>query len=192
MSYRELIESLSLEAEEERRKLLESAADEATRIMEQARQELGRLPLGPMAEAEAKISADRAVRLLGARLEAEGELLRAKNDLIDSVRRRVVELWDEFAESPEYGDCFKQLLREATAGIEGGTVFVRPRDRKLAAAALGNPASFSIETDAAMAPGVRVVSPDGRVEADNTFPARLARYLPWKEAEIARSLFGDS
>ncbi len=41
-----------------------------------------------------------------------------------------------------------------------------------------------------MAPGVLLVSTDGLLEVDNTFPARLGSYLTLREAEVASLVLG--
>ncbi len=190
MSLEELITSLSMEAESEKENILLSAHEEAARILERTREEVEKIIRAPRSEAARRLAAERAKRLYAARVEGNGLIRRAQGEMVDGVRRRVLELVEDRARGREWDKCLRALVEEAASGMPGGVLRVRPRDLAAATAAAADlPGSFRVVADGEMPPGIRLVTDDNLMEVDNTFPTRLDRYLVLREAEVAGLLF---
>ncbi len=191
MSFEELMASLARDTEVEREKILREGREQADKIIEQARAEAERIRQSPREEAARRIAEERARRLHAARLEGEAFVGRTRSEIFEAARKRVAALAEDFARGDGYAACLEFLAREALAGMEEGTVTVRPRDRKIAEKICASRGGrFSVVSREGMPPGVVCVSPDGLVEVDNTLPARLRSYFFLNEPEAASLVFG--
>ncbi len=190
MGYEKLIASMVDETEAERKRILEKASQEATRILEAAEDEVESLRQGPLKEAERRLSGERMRRLHDARLKVESRLGEAKKEIMERVIKRAEEMVEDMISGRGRASCLKPLLAEAVEGMDGGTVYVRPEDRKLVEGIVsGLGGSFKVAAEEKMSSGLRFVSRDGLVEVDNTLPTRLRRYLSTGGAEVANLLF---
>lgn len=190
MGFEKLIASLVEEAKAEKENILRMAEEEAGRILDQANREKDTYRQGPLNEAGRRLSAEQSKKLHAARLEAAEKIRKAKIDLFDAVVKRVGEMTEEFSRKNGYSACLRGLIMEAAGSLDAGTIIVRPADAAVASKIAGGlKGTFEVATEKGMPPGVRVVSPDGLVEIDNTFPVRLARYMLHNEVEVMKQIF---
>ncbi len=192
MGYKELIAALRTEAGEETRKISADSREKSGRILEEAKREAEELRHGPLNEAERDLSGSRAKRFHEARLQAEASVQEAKREVVLRAVKRAGELLEERSTGKDRRRILQLILEEAVEGLDGGTIHVRPRDLKaVKEMASGIDGSFEVAPDKGLPWGVKVVSRDGLVEVDNTFPTRLNRFLALRGFEVAGDLFPD-
>jgi vacuolar-type H+-ATPase subunit E/Vma4 len=190
MGLEELITSLSREAEDEKRRILDGARAEAAVILAAGERNRDGILDEVKRKASGSLDAERSRRLHGVRIQANAQVREAKVTVVAEASRRALALAEEHVRSAGWRESLAGLIAECVSGLDGGVVHVRPADEKEArkiVARLGK--DFSVAVDEAMAPGVRVLSLNGLVETDNTLPTRLRRWLALGEDRIAMQLF---
>lgn len=189
----ELIALLEREAASEREQVLAEAraladatrADarrDADALLDQQRQRL---------EAEARAAGVRAQST--AQLRATALVLQAKEEAIAQVFARAEVELTRFANGGQgYPAALRAFIEEALTGFgPGAALTVHPGDQAAVTALVAERGwQVTVRADPAVAGGVRVSSPDGRLVVTNTLASRLARARPVLAAQVARALWG--
>jgi len=189
-----LLESLQAEAEAEREKILAEAEEEASQITREAEREAERRieEARTRGEKRGTIEVDRRVGL--ARQEVELAVLEAKHEALDTLRNKLQQRLGELRERSGYAQALERWTLEVAEGMgEGATLYAHPEDVAAVEEAVGEAGlDVSVEADGEIAGGVRAVSADEKVEADNTFSSRFDRARERLDTILGQQLFGDS
>jgi len=189
-----LLESLEAEAEEEREQLLADARAEAEAIVSKARREAEQKIEGARRTGEKRgaVEVDRRIGL--ARQEVDLAVLEEKRRLLDEVRGGLAARIGELRQHAEYADALKRWTAEVIAGMgDGMSLQVHPEDVAVVQDMLSERGlEAAVSGDAGITGGVRAVSVDGRVSADNTLGSRLERAREQLDAVLGRALFADA
>ena len=187
-----LLESLEAEAKAERDQLLAEARAEADAILEKARREADHRVEEARRHGEklGAVEVDRRVGL--ARQEVALAVLEEKHRALDEIRKELAERIADLRGRPEYPDALRRWTREVIDRLrEGATVFANPDDLEIVGAVLAEHGGrFEVSGDPKITGGVRAVSADGRVIADNTLSSRLSRADERLAEVMGRALFG--
>jgi V/A-type H+-transporting ATPase subunit E len=187
-----LLESLEEEARAEREQLLDDARSEADAIRARAQREADRQVEEARLRGEklGTVEVDRRVGL--ARQEVNLAVLGEKHRVLADTREDLAKGIDQLRKRPEYADALKRWTSEVIDRLrEGATVHANPADVKTVKAIVSERgASFSVSGDAKIVGGVRAVSGDGKVVAENTLTSRLARAEERLAEVMGRALFG--
>ncbi|MFC1543961.1 V-type ATP synthase subunit E [Gemmatimonadota bacterium] len=188
-----LLESLEAEARAEREQLLSEAKAEADRIRQQAQQEADRRVDDARRRGEklGGVEVDRRVGL--AHQEVDLAVLEEKHRGVAATRQDVASRLAELRKAAGYGEALKRWTEEVITGLgEGSVVHAHPDDVKAAKAVVSAAApGLTVEDDKAIAGGVKAISADGKVVAENTFASRLTRAEERLDEIIGQALFGQ-
>ncbi len=189
-----LLESLEEEAKAEREKILAEAEEEASQVTREAEREAERRieEARTRGEKRGTIEVDRRVGL--ARQEVELAVLEAKHQAIDGLREKIQQRLGPLRDRDGYGEALGRWTTEVGEGMgEGATLYAHPDDVARVQDALRSAGlDATVEADGGIAGGVRAVSADGKVEADNTFSSRYERAQERLDTILGQQLFGDS
>lgn len=189
-----LLESLEAEAEEEREQLLADARAEAEAIVSKARREAEQKIEGARRTGEKRgaVEVDRRIGL--ARQEVDLAVLEEKRRLLDEVRGGLASRIGELRRHAEYADALKRWTAEVIAGMgDGMSLQVHPEDVSVIQDMLSERGlEAAVSGDAGITGGVRAVSADGRVSADNTLGSRLERAREQLDEVLGRALFAEA
>ncbi len=180
---REEAERIIREAEERARRIVEEAKERKRREIEEARKRLYE-------------EVGYEARIAEARIRASQLISRVKNEVLQELRKRVLERLSKLSEE-ERRKSIERLLWEALgSGVIGNRfrVYVAKRDSALAedvvtAAGLRDRVVAIVGRED-MVGGVVIESEDGALRVDNSYGTRLDTVLRRRASEIARELFG--
>jgi len=189
-----LLESLEAEAKAEREQLLADARAEAEAIVSKARREAEQKieGAGRTGEKRGAVEVDRRIGL--ARQEVDLAVLEEKRRLLDEVRGGLASRIGELRQHAEYAEALKRWTAEVIAGMgDGMSLQVHPEDVSVIEEMLSERGlEVFVSGDTAITGGVRAVSADGRVSADNTLESRLERAREQLDEVLGRALFADA
>ncbi|MEM2874991.1 MAG: V-type ATP synthase subunit E family protein [Candidatus Hadarchaeales archaeon] len=193
-----IAEDIIKEAREEAERIVAEARKEAEATLEAAKITAKETEEARLREAERMGAAEMERILSEGRLRIKKEILRRREELIESVFARARKELEEHVRSRKYEEDLVRIVKKAVKGIGARKVVVRTNRRDLgiierekrtieretgASLALGDPIIVT--------GGVRVVAPDLRVELDETFEGRLAREMESLRVKVAETLFKD-
>jgi len=189
-----LLESLEAEAKAEREQLLADARAEAEAIVSKARREAEQKieGAGRTGEKRGAVEVDRRIGL--ARQEVDLAVLVEKRRLLDEVRGGLASRIGELRQHAEYAEALKRWTAEVIAGMgDGMSLQVHPEDVSVIEEMLSERGlEVFVSGDTGITGGVRAVSADGRVSADNTLESRLERAREQLDEVLGRALFADA
>ena len=197
MSLAGSLEELKKEAlkrvEEEARRIIEDARRRASEIIRRAEEAKRRAVEEEKRRVRDEVEYD--ARIVEASMAARNMITRAKSEVIEELRGRVIELLNTMSPAARL-ESLKRLLREAVeSGVFQGRirVYVVERDRELVERALhelgldDRVVGIATLSDDALG-GVVVESEDGAVSIDNSYRTRigtvLRRLMPWINSEL--------
>jgi vacuolar-type H+-ATPase subunit E/Vma4 len=186
MALDEMLAALEAETCTQCEEILAEARETAARVVEEAKRTAQQERA--LATARARESAEAAaVRITdeGA-LAAERLESAARARAVEAVFDRAAELIETAATGERAAEIAAALAREATAGLDGGVVVVRPAVADAVRSALGD--RFEVRAEADAAAGALVIADEGRLLRDDTMPTRLARVRERFAADVAASV----
>jgi vacuolar-type H+-ATPase subunit E/Vma4 len=188
-----LLEQLEQESKSEREQLLAEAKKQADALAAEARRDADRLieEARRGGEKRGTVEVDRRVGL--ARQEVGLAVLETKHQVLKEINQDLAGRIGELRKREGYPEALGRWTREVADRIgEGAVVHTHPDDRKTVQAVLKEQGiDLKVEGDDAIQGGVKAVSGDGRIVADNTFGARLAQAHENLDEVLGRALFGD-
>lgn len=206
MSLQELQTEIERKAEEEASRILETAKQEAQKIVAEASAKAASLREERTKALERKLDARERAELAIARMDRKGELLRVKSGWVKRVFEEVERRLAEVAENSgrEYRELLSDLILEGITGMNGNKFIVETnaRDKEAISVALGTIAEragkikngkvvLQIGALQTRTLGGVVVSTEDRVQYfNNTLEARLSAASRNLEGAIYRMLFG--
>lgn len=188
-----LLESLEAEAEAEREQILAEAKAQAEKIVAEARREADRMidEARRTGEKRGAIEVDRRVGL--ARQELGLAVLNEKHRLLDEVRDEMAGRIGELRQHADYNKALKRWTVEVVDGMgEDISLQTHPDDVSTVQSILSDLGLQGIVSgDPSILGGVRVVSADGKVNADNTLKSRFERAREQLDEVLGQALFGN-
>lgn len=188
-----LLESLEAEAEAEREQILAEARAKSEKIVDEARREADRLieEAKRSGEKRGTIEVDRRVGL--ARQEVGLAVLEEKHRLLKETRGEMAGRIGELRKHANYPEALKQWTAEVIEGMGDGIDLLVHSDDVAVVESVVSDAGLqgSIKGDSSILGGVKVVTGDGKVSADNTLQSRFERAQEQLDEVLGRALFGD-
>lgn len=183
----ELLARLSREADDQITALRADGSAAAERMLQDALHSAERSRDARLAERERALSAETAALLEAERLRGRQELLGARDQAVQHILARVIELLPTMVENPLYRAVVQAELIEAMSGLPraAGELRVTPaitdwiKDRV--------PATITIVADPDVI-GFRLFSEDRRIEMDGTLQERFERERPGLAVAAAAEL----
>lgn len=206
MSLRELQTEIERKAEEEASRILESAKQEAQKIVAESSAKAASLREERTKALERELDARERAELAIARMDRKGELLRVRSGwgkrVFEEVERRIAEMAENGGQ--EYHELLSNLVLEGITEMNGDKFIVETnmRDKKAISDVLGTIAEragkikngkvvLQIGTLQTRTLGGVVVSTEDRVQYfNNTLEARLSAASGNLEGTIRRMLSG--
>ncbi len=186
-----LLEQLAQEAQSEREQLLAEAREQAEAVLAEARRDAERQVEEARRSGEKRgtVEVDRQVGL--ARQEVGLAVLEAKHEVLEKVRGEVAEKVGGLRRRPGYAEALKHWTLEVTDRLgDDAVVYAHPDDVKVVKAALKDAGiDLKVEADAGIQGGVRAVTSDGLISADDTLGARLAQAHENLDEVLGQALF---
>jgi len=115
---------------------------------------------------------------------------RAKGEVMDLVRQKVLSALQETAAQPKYGDVLRALAEEAMAVAEAAECLVVHPDDREKLIAWARHRGLDLQTDPHLRLGVRIGCRGGK-QVENTLPERLQRAWDALAPEVAKLLWGE-
>ncbi len=188
-----LLESLEAEAEAEREQIVAEAKAKSGKIVDEARREADRLieEARRSGEKRGTIEVDRRVGL--ARQEVGLAVLEEKHRLLEEARGDLAKRIGELRKHADYPVALKRWTAEVIDGMgDNIDLLVHPDDVAAVESVVSDAGlQGSVKGDSTILGGVKVVTADGKVSADNTFQSRFARAQEQLDEVLGQVLFGD-
>jgi V/A-type H+-transporting ATPase subunit E len=188
-----LLESLEAEAETEREQILAEARAKSEKIVDEARREADRLieEARRSGEKRGTVEVDRRVGL--ARQEVGLAVLEEKHRLLEEARGVLAGRIGELRKHADYPEALQRWTAEVIDGMDDGIdLLVHPDDVADVESVLSDAGpKASVKGDSSILGGVKVVTGDGKVNADNTLQSRFARAQEQLDEVLGQALFGD-
>jgi V/A-type H+-transporting ATPase subunit E len=189
-----LLEQLEQEARSEREQLLAEAKKQADALTAEARREADREveEARRLGEKRGQVEVDRRMGL--ARQEVGLAVLEAKHQVLKEVNQVLADRIGDLRKHQDYPEALRRWTLEVIDRLgDDAVVHAHPDDLKTVKAVLkeqGN--ELKVSADDGIEGGVKAVSGDGRVVADNTLRARLAQAHENLDEILGNALFGDT
>ena len=171
--------NLEAVAAEEAEKMVAAASREAEKIVEAAKKECQQQEEAQLREAAGRIESEKTGIMRSAGQKANRLVLKAKEDVLDSVFVEAGQRLAGIRKKPGYEKVMAGLAKEAIAEIEcqAGWLRTDKKDETFAKKFLAEHREIRFKTrpDLECAGGVIVTSEDGRMVVDNRFESRLVR-----------------
>lgn len=167
---------------------LEAARGEAAGIAAESEERMRRRRAEFLASVKAELKAEVELALAEARHRAQGEVLAARQHMLDRVFDAAQALLAEAVQSESYAAVLGAHLAEALAYLGDAPAIVRcpgalaARVREL----IAGRENVSVENHAAAEPGIAIVAGDGSFVVDNTLSGRLERLRPILAIEVLK------
>jgi V/A-type H+-transporting ATPase subunit E len=194
MSLDTVVEDVREEARARAEEIREEAKGEAEEIREEAKGEAEEIVADAEATVEREIEQKRDQKLSSATLEAKQERLKARRDLIQSVRKDVeAEIADIDGERREEltATLLDAAAEEFDADAADVSVYGRAADRELIEGLLSEYPAFSFAGDHDCLGGVVVEGDSSRLRVNNTFDSVLEGVLEDELRAISERLFEE-
>jgi len=198
-----IVDEILDEASEKSAKIIEAAKREAKTILDAARFTAREEGEREMEEAETAGKQTYEAMLAEGRMRAKKEALRRREELVNEVFRSAREGLVEYTSSEKYE---RDLIRIAIGtckklGSDNLVIYANKRDLKLLkknegelarGVAAGGPINISFGEPIQTIGGVRVGTPDRKMEVDDTLEARMEREFEALRVRVAKILFEGS
>jgi vacuolar-type H+-ATPase subunit E/Vma4 len=190
-SVERICEQIREDGEKEIASILEKARSTAEDIREKAESKRDEVAQKILREARERGEAESRRLLSSVSIEVRRAKLKAREEVVNVITKKVQERLDGIRESSDYPDVLTGLVVEAIVGLEGKSFVVYvdrkdlellekkvfPRVKERMAAESSPVSSLQARTlEKSSAGGARVGHPGGKVIYDNTFEARMFRY----------------
>jgi V/A-type H+/Na+-transporting ATPase subunit E len=193
MSYENLIASVEVNAEEISKDMVEKANREAGEIRRDAHVKAERIRKMHRENASKAAESERNKLVSSANEEAKMRIMKAKDAIFQKAFVEAERNLSSVRSLPQYGDTFKEMVREAMRELEGETVVLHidPRDEQLCRKTVQElQIQGDIVTDLDSAGGLVASTADGRYIILNTIESRLERAREILKPEIFSILYG--
>ncbi len=180
---------------------MEAAQNEARSILNRARLAAREEIEREMREARARGEQLYRAMLAEGRLKAKKEILRKREELVNEVFEQAKERLAKYASSERYKKDLIRIAAEACKKLNSDKVIIRANKRDLELLerhmgeiirAVGELTSVSLGEPIQTMGGVRVGTPDGKMEIDDTLETRMKREFEALRIKVAKVLFEGS
>lgn len=190
-SVEKICEQIREDGESEIASILEKARSTAAEIVGRAEVTRDQATEKIMRDAREKGETESRRLLSGVNIEVRRTKLKAREDVVGVITKKVQEELEGIRGSSDYPDILTRLVGEAIRGLDGKSFIVYvdrkdlglleekvfPRVKEMMAAESSPVSSLQARPlEKSSAGGARVGQPGGKVIYDNTFEARLFRY----------------
>lgn len=190
MAIEDIFKALEEQADGEVNQILHAATVQADSLEHEARDEAERITKSRVAAADEAVRAKAAKALNAARLQVRRDQASVRDGAVDAVFEEATRMLAALHGSAEYERVFKELAREALAGLTGDCeLHVAAPDAALAekvAAELG--ARCTVVPKLETVGGLVVAFSGGRIVRRNTFESRLDKVRGLAGAKVAEVL----
>ena len=191
---------LEKEASAEIEAILSEARERASEIVAQAKEDAEATTAQQKRTAQTQYDAALVRARSSAQLEASSLKLRAQHEAVEEVFAAAHDSLESLTKKKDnatYAGILEGLLVEALDGIGGAenaaAVVVNPEDKETGEkVAAKHNLKGKVETDEAIAGGVRVRSKSGNVRLENTLYGRLESAREELTSEVSKILFGSA
>ncbi|MCS7131568.1 MAG: V-type ATP synthase subunit E family protein [Hadesarchaea archaeon] len=196
-----IVDEILKETREKTTQLIEAAQKEARSILNAARLAAKEEMEREVREAKTRGEQMYRAMLAEGRVKAKKEILRKREELINEVFERAKEKLVEYTSSERYERDLIRIAAEACKKLNSDKVVIHAnkRDLKLLERrmdelirAAGKLTSVSLGEPIQTMGGVRVGTPDGKMEVDDTLEARMNREFEALRIKVAKVLFEGS
>jgi V/A-type H+-transporting ATPase subunit E len=175
MAIEDIFRALEEQADDEVNRILHAATVQADAIEHEAKDEAERITSAKIEAAEAAVQNKATKAVNAARLQVKRDLAEVRDNAVDAVFDEAADRLAAMRGTPEYERVFAELLKEASARVDGECeVQVGPEDADLAKKVAGDLGlTFTVAPTLETIGGVIVATNGGRVVHNNTFESRL-------------------
>lgn len=193
MALEDIFRALREQADQECKRILSDARDEAKVIIADAEAEAERVRRRIAENAESSLKRKALQRLNEARLESKREVTSIKGTAVEKVFNEAKTLLDGIRRSKDYEELLGGLVNEATGPLGDDVVLlVDPSDEKLAERLLAASGIHgTVRGEISCCGGVVATSADGRIHRRNTLEDRLLKARQLAQAQVAAVLFEE-
>lgn len=193
-------DALLAQARDEAQRVIAAAQHDADTVMHETEEEARRLIEAAVAQAEAETRLEVQRRLARAEVEAAHVLIQAREAIIQQAMDHLAQRIHALPDESNYVTVLEYLLREAVTGLGQPTLdlHVRKDDRYLFTeewlARMGDELGITLHLSpepAAIAGGLIVSTPDGRLIFDQSFDALMRRHEDVLRSIIAQVLWNS-
>jgi V/A-type H+-transporting ATPase subunit E len=124
----------------------------------------------------------------GAELTLSTARMKAKGEVLEVVRERVLSALEQMPSKADYGAILEALAEEALAAVTAATSVVTHPDDQDSLSQWAQAKGLSLQPDPVVRLGVRIVCSDGRTIV-NTLPTRFHRAWDSLASEVAKLLW---
>lgn len=196
-----IVDEILKEAREKTAQLMEAAQNEARSILNRARLAAREEMEREMREAKTRGEQVYRAMLAEGRLKAKKEILLKREELVSEVFEQAKERLAKYTSSERYKKDLIRIAAEACKKLNSDKVVIRANERDLKLLqkhvdellrAAGRLQSVSLGEPIQTMGGVRVGTPDGKMEIDDTLEARMNREFEALRIKVAKVLFEGS
>ena len=199
-----IAEDILKEAEQKTAEILSEAKKQAQVILSEARSEAEKEEKRRLAEVKVQGQQIYEEVLAAGRLRARKELLQRKENLINEVFKEAEKKLKAYASTKKYESDLVRIAVEACKKLGSASVIIRANKKDLqllkkhrakiekASKNHGQPVKLTFGKPIQSMGGVKVSTPDGKMEIDDTFEGKLKREFDALRVKIAKILFEGS
>ncbi len=181
-----LREDIIHKARTEAKEIDKAAEADADKIVKAARESVKATETAALAEARSLMEREKAERLSRARIESKMALSEAKEDVLRAVFDQLREDLEKHRKGPAYGRLLGKLIKDGLKQLgPSAVIHVEPADVKIAKHHAKN------VKEGETGGGVLIVSGDGRLRVDNTFPAMMEEKTEQLRAAASKALWRE-
>jgi V/A-type H+-transporting ATPase subunit E len=171
------ISHILAQADSRSKEMIEEARREASARLSACRRRL---------EMQTRAAEQRAAS--GAELTLSTACMKAKGEVMEAVRERVLTALSRMPSQPRYGEILEALAEEALTPVKGAKSVVAHPDDRERLAEWARRKGLELLEDPAVRLGVRIVAGNGRTVI-NTLPTRFQRAWDGLASEVATLLW---
>ena len=193
MSIESLLSGLELEAEKEKKEILEKAQAEAQGILKEAQDRANKIRSDLLLKAREEMDLEYSKYLSRAKSESLRLILDALNKELESLSGRVLTKVADFIKTSSYCDFLSALIKNTLNHITGKPAMeVSPQDFERTQKILKDlKCEASVQSQSNISSGFLIRSLDSRMTIDNTIEKRLANFFNLNRSEISKKLWPD-
>lgn len=193
MSHQDLINALLQDGRHQCGQIIEKAKADAEEILKNAEKGLELQKKESLDKIETDIKIKSVEVMNKAKISANGKMLKAKYEAIESVFQKASEEFLEIKKEKRYLPVFEKLCKEVLGDIKGETKVIIDREDAGLFKRLFPDIKAEIATvNSAKIFGIELITKNGSVIIKNTLNSRLEKIKPELMLELNKFLFGKA
>ncbi len=193
MSHQDLIKALLQDGRRQCEQIIKKAKADAEEIVENAERELERQKKEYLDKIETDIKIKSIEVINGAKINANGKILKAKYEAIEDIFQKATERFLEIKNDKKYLSVFEKLCKEVLGDIKGETKVIMCReDGSLFKKLFPDIKAEIAPVNSAKIFGIELITKNGSVIIKNTLNSRLEKVKPELILELNNLLFGKN